>query len=148
MSYKGNWLHAQPSVNISLFPMAKRIYSLRAETEYITVTCKPCRIKGCMHESENQSPDTAATAPLIASRTSASQVRNWVHLAASLFTLQCGSVGNSTHALLVYAGWQTAIFARTPHKEPCGMQSLLVPTQTACLCSIITLELVAINPSS
>lgn len=79
---------------------------------------------------------------------STSQVRNWVHLPVSLLMLQCGSVGNSTHALLAYAGRQTAIFARTPHKEPCGMQPLLVPTQTACLCSVITLELVAINPSS
>lgn len=148
MYYKGNWLHAQPSVNISLLPMAKRIYSLRAISEHITVTCRPCKIKGCTHEFENQSPRTTAIAPFKPSKTSTSHVRNWVHLLPCCSCWSAVPWGIQHTRMPAYAGRQTAIFASAPHKEPCGMQSSLVPTQTACPCSVITLELVAINPNS
>lgn len=78
--YKGNWLHTQPSVNISLLPMAKRIYNPRAISEHITVTCRPCKIKGHTYECENQSPHTTAIAPFKPSKTSTSHARNRVHL--------------------------------------------------------------------
>lgn len=60
--YKGNWLHSQPSVNISLLPTAKRIYSPRAVSEHTTLACRHCKIKGHTHESENQSPQATAIA--------------------------------------------------------------------------------------
>lgn len=74
--YKGNWLHTQPSVSISLLPMAKRIYSPSAISEHITVTRRPCKIKGRMYEFENQSPHTTAIAPFKPSKTSTSHARN------------------------------------------------------------------------
>lgn len=116
MYYKGNWLHAQPSVNTSLLPTDKRIYSPRPVSEHITVTCRPCKIKGRMCEFENQSPHTAAIAPFIASKTSTSQVRNRVHLPSSLLTPHCGSLGiQHTRCWRTHAGRQ--LFLRGLHTK-------------------------------
>lgn len=88
--YEGNQLHVQPSVNISLLPVAERIYSPSSVSGHITVTCRPCKIKGCLHELENQSSHITAIASFKASKTSTSQVRNRVHLSSSL--LHCSMV--------------------------------------------------------